>query len=266
MLIRAFNRKWLLTTCLVILAMGVLVRLGMWQLDRLEARRAFNARVQAQIDREALVLNRETLGSDLVNMEYRKVMVQGVYDYANEVALRNQAYENQWGVHLITPLIIEGTQIAVMIDRGWIPAEDYQSGDWSKFSEPGVVEVRGILRRSQDKPDFGNRRDEAPKPGSGRLTTWNFVNVEGISHQTPYPLLPVYIQKAPENGDNGLPIPGLPKLELTEGPHLGYALQWFTFAAILGFGYPVFIRRQEGREQPSRPQTEGSTSGILTNQ
>ena len=34
-------------------------------------------------------------------------------------------------------------------------------------------------------------------------------------------------------------------IELTEGSHFGYALQWFTFAVILFVGYPFYLRKQE---------------------
>jgi len=96
-------RFWL-TTLLVIFAVAIMVRLGIWQLDRLEQRRAFNARVQAQLAQPPLILNNETLRHKLFDMEYRTVIVQGEYDFANQVALRNQAYQNRWGVHLLTPL------------------------------------------------------------------------------------------------------------------------------------------------------------------
>ena len=33
-------------------------------------------------------------------------------------------------------------------------------------------------------------------------------------------------------------------LTLDEGPHLGYALQWFSFAAILVVIYGIFLRQQ----------------------
>ena len=36
---------WVLTTLLAVLGVAVLIRLGLWQLDRLEERRAFNRRV-----------------------------------------------------------------------------------------------------------------------------------------------------------------------------------------------------------------------------
>ncbi len=44
---------------------------------------------------------------------------------------------------------------------------------------------------------------------------------------------------------DGLPIPQVVELDLSEGPHLGYAGQWFLFAAILAVGYPFYVRRQE---------------------
>jgi len=36
----------------------------------------------------------------------------------------------------------------------------------------------------------------------------------------------------------------LPVLDLSEGPHLGYAIQWFFYAALVFFGYPVYLRKQ----------------------
>jgi surfeit locus 1 family protein len=244
---RMFSRRWLLTTLLVLLGVAVLARLGIWQLDRLEQRRAFNARVLAQVDQPALELQGEALNQDLTNMEYRQVIVTGEYDPAQEIALRGQYWQNQWGVHLVTPLHIAGTDQAVLVDRGWIPAEEFESGDWSKFTEPGQVQVRGLIRRSQSKADFGSRSDPTPAPGGSSLKTWNFVNVEAIGGQVDYPLLPIYIQQAPDSSWTGLPYRSQPKLELSEGSHMSYAIQWFTFAAILGLGYPFFIRRQARR-------------------
>ena len=55
----------------------------------------------------------------------------------------------------------------------------------------------------------------------------------------------MYIQTNADVSDTEPPIPFQPEIELTEGPHMGYALQWFTFAAILFFGYPFFVRKQE---------------------
>jgi surfeit locus 1 family protein len=240
-----FSRAWWKTTLLVIAAAGVMIRLGIWQLDRLEQRRVFNARVQAQIEQPALELQGAALDEDLEGMEYRQVIVTGDYDPGEEVVLRNQAWENQIGVRLLTPLRIAGTNQAVLVDRGWIPLEVYNSGDWSQFAEPGVVEVKGVIRASQTRPEIGWRRDVLPGPGDPPLQAWYMANIPGIAAQSSYDLLPVYIQQAPDPAWTSMPYRSQPQLELTEGPHLGYAIQWFLFAAILGFGYPFYVRREE---------------------
>lgn len=234
------------TTILVLIAMAVMIRLGIWQLDRLEQRRAFNARVQAHLDQPALVLDDLTLKENLYDMEYRSVMVQGEYDFENQVALRNQAYQNRWGVALLTPLKVKGTDQAILVNRGWIPGEVFLSGDWSRFDHPGEVTVKGVIRRTQTKPDFGRRSDPIPAPGEPPLKAWNLANVGAISQQIDYPIVPnVYIQQTEGAGEAAnLPIPIPVDLDLSEGPHLGYALQWFTFAAILGIGYPFFVKRR----------------------
>lgn len=249
-----FSRKWLIATILVIIAMAVMVRLGKWQLDRLAQRRAFNARVQAQIDAPLLNLQGDSLNADLANMEYRKVRVTGEYDSSQEIAIRNQTLNGQWGVNLVAPLRIDGSDQYILVNRGWIPGDDYLSGDWSKYDETGQVTVQGIIRYSQDKADFGFRRDAIPKSGDPALKTWNFVNIPGLSQQIPYHLLPVYIQQAPDPSWTGLPTRTQPTLDLSEGPHMSYALQWFSFAIILGVGYPFFIRKREESRKISGDQ------------
>jgi surfeit locus 1 family protein len=256
MLSRMFSRKWILTTLLVFLAMGVMARLGKWQLDRLDQRRAFNARVQEQLDAPPLELSGEALNADLDRMEYRQVQVMGEYDPDQQIALRNQAMNGQWGVHLVTPLRISGSDRAVLVDRGWIPADDFTQGDWQKYNEPGLVDVQGVIRYSQSQADYGPRRDPTPAPGEEPLKTWNFVNVERIDQQITYSLLPVYIQQAPDPNWSGYPIRTQPEIELSEGPHLGYAIQWFAFALILGGGYPFFIRRQESQKNEQKKLVE----------
>lgn len=252
LLVRMFSRRWIFATLLVIAVASGMVRLGFWQLDRLAARRAFNARVQEQLNQPVLVLDAGSAGLDLTGMEYRDVVVRGEYDFGPQVGLRNQAWENQWGVHLITPLRIEGSDRVILVERGWVPAKDFQYDDWAQYDEPGMVEVRGVIRASQSQPDFGRRSDPIPGPGDPPLKVWSFTNVEAIAGQMPYPLLPVYIQQAPDPAWNGMPYRSAPELDLTEGPHMGYALQWFAFACIALIGYPLLIHRREASSPPGR--------------
>jgi surfeit locus 1 family protein len=256
MIKRIFSRQWLLATILVVVGVAILIRLGIWQLDRLHTRRIFNARVSAQIAQPTLELQGNALNADLTQMEYRPITVSGVYDPSGEIALRNQYWNDQWGVHLVTPLKISGSDQSILVDRGWIPGDSYQAGNWSQYAEPGQVIVHGIIRQSQSKAEMGRRSDPTPAPGDGLLKTWNFVNIPRLAGQISTPLLPVYIQQAPDASWQKLPYRYQPELDLSEGPHMGYAIQWFIFAAILGIGYPFFIKRQDTRQEKEHKTNE----------
>jgi surfeit locus 1 family protein len=239
---KMFQRKWIFATFLVLAGTALCIRLGIWQLDRLAQRRAFNHQVVSMRAMSELDLNQQE-PADLAQMEWRHVKVQGEYDFANQFALRNQYNGDQYGYHLLTPLRFDGT--AIVVDRGWIPAQnDSTPADWRKYDEDGTVTVEGQLRLGQTKPRFGGVTDQIPANGS-KLEVWNNADITRIASQIPYPVLPVYIQPNADVNDTTPPIPFQPELELTEGPHFGYALQWFTFATMLFVGYPFFLCKQE---------------------
>jgi surfeit locus 1 family protein len=239
--------KWVLTTLLVLVAAGVMVRLGFWQLDRLAQRRAFNARFLAQVNAPLIDLNGEWkldagLPDRLKGMEYRDVQVVGVYLLQEQLLLRNQVWENLTGYRVLTPLKIEGSSAVILVDRGWIPFD--QDHNLSQFDENGTVVVKGKIRNGQTKPGFGGEPDPAYTPGSAPLKAINLVNLERIQQQVNERMFPVYIQEAPDPAWTRLPYRSLAQVEISEGPHLGYAIQWFTFAITLLSGYPFFVRRQ----------------------
>lgn len=253
--------RWIITTLLVIAAVGVMVRLGFWQLDRLEQRRAFNARVQAQIDSPALDLNTALPALDpldLIDMEYRKVVLRGTYRPQEEVAVRNQIWENQPGYHLLTPVEIEGTNYVVMVNRGWVPLEENSPEHWAKYSQPGTVEIHGEIRQAQNNRRFG-APDPTLAPGETRMDAWNAINLFRIKDQVSGELLPVYILALPEGTQTQPPFRSYEPPDLSEGSHFGYALQWFSFAGVLAVGYPFFVRSQL-REQKHEEQPYTSIS------
>ncbi len=246
---KMFSRAWWFTTLLVFAGTALCIRLGIWQLDRLEQRRAFNTQVGSMRAAEMLDLNKE-LSENISTMEWRAVTVTGEYDFENQVALRNQYNEDQYGYHLITPLQYNPStgsgqaESAVLVDRGWIPADGNSAPeDWRQYDEEGMVAVTGQIRLGQVKPTFGGVADALPESGE-MLFVWNNLNLEKISAQLPYPILNIYVQPNADGSDTIPPIPFQPVVEITEGSHFGYALQWFTFATILFFGYPFYLRKQ----------------------
>ncbi len=240
-----FTPRWVITTLLAATAVAGMVRLGIWQLDRLEQRREFNSRVMAQIEAPELSLPAQIPddANNLYDMEYREVSASGAYDYQNEVLLRNQAREGLPGYHLITPLRLTGSKYAILVDRGFVTLEEGNPEARTAFTQAGPVQVSGILKRPVIPRYFGVP-DPTLAPGETRLDAWNALHVDRIEAQTGYPLLPVILLAAPDPAHPGPPYPSVEQPDLSEGPHMGYALQWFSFAGILAIGYPFFLRKQ----------------------
>ena len=252
-----FSKRWIIPTILAVLGVIVLARLGIWQLDRLDQRRSFNQEVFTQIEAEQLDLN-DDIPVNIDEMEYRSVNLQGMYDFDHQVALRNQDYHLNLGVHLLTPLKLEGSDRVVIVDRGWIPQEYYLNGDWSLFDHQDTDTFQGVVRRYQSEPDFGRSTDPIPNPGDPPLKSWQMANIPAIARQIPYPIVEeIYIQLIPEEGAlpsadplaTTLPLPSDVDVDLTEGNHQSYALQWFTFATILAVGYPIYVLRTEQKRR-----------------
>jgi len=239
-----FSWKWLIATVLVLLGTALCIRLGIWQLDRLAQRRAFNSHYIAISQMPPLELVSAN-GVDLPSMEYRKVTVTGSFDFAHNFVLRNQYYEGQPGYFLLTPLrISDGT--GVLIERGWIPASgNKKPSDWNAYDLPGQVTINGIIRRDEIQINTGSSQNSIIAGTEEKIHYLNIINLGFIGKQLPYTLLPVFIQPNPQPNLQTLPYPYQPEIEISEGPHFGYALQWFAFASILFFGYPFFLRKQK---------------------
>ena len=49
-----------------------------------------------------------------------------------------------------------------------------------------------------------------------------------------------------------------PEVDLSEGPHMGYALQWFAFAIIAGLVYVGVVR---SRERKAKAEAQAGDTG-----
>lgn len=228
---------------MVLAAIGVMARLGVWQLDRREQRRARNADIVQKLALPPIVLNDEGLPPDLSDVKNRLATARGEYDLSRQVTLTQQSWNNSPGFHLITPLVFQGASQAVLVDRGWLPARELAVENWSQYDVTEPVTVTGYIKLSQTVPGAtGDSRQVTGEPE----TEWYRVDIAEIQTQIPYELLPVYLQQAPApGGEVNLPFRSELDNDLSEGPHLSYAIQWFIFATILGVGYVHYVGKRD---------------------
>ena len=221
-----------------VIVAAVCVRLGFWQLSRLEQRRASNARIVAAGALPELRLNEGGTGDGRTD---RRAVARGSFDRSQELVLRGFVYQGAPGVRIVTPLRLEGSDSAVLVLRGFVTADDAVRPTVDSLDEPGEKEIRGVLKPIATEPDSGGPLLR------GGATTWRRLDLAALRARMPYPILEAYLIADRDSTRHGFPI-RLEPPALNDGPHLSYALQWFGFAVTAMVVAGVIALRGKGRD------------------
>lgn len=240
----ALRGRWLAGGLAVVAAAGVCVRLGIWQLHRLDERRDYTSLVDERGELPPASLD-DVLPSgagDVGDSEYRQVTVEGRYEIDHEILVLARSHQGVPGQHVLTPLRLSDGS-AVLVNRGFVPVTDPEAVVPPEArASGGAVVVEGVLRASENGGRFFAATEAARTAGT--LGHVNRIDVGRIDEEVPGSLRPAYVRvEAPIRESTGqVPTPLLPP-EPGDGPHLGYAAQWFAFAVVFLAGWAVLIRR-----------------------
>jgi surfeit locus 1 family protein len=244
-----FRGRYLVGHLIVLTLAGLFVLAGKWQLDRLHEVKTKNAVVRARIGSPAVPLEQVLPPSavDPGDASYRRVVVSGRFDTSRQVLIEFRSYSGDPGDYLMTPVVTSNGR-AILVNRGWIPLANTPVAQASSLAPPtGVVRVTGILFPSE-------HGGPAPAPAGTGIVQTPRIDLSRLAPGFATPLYPAYLQltaQSPrQSGDYPIVLP-LPQLD--NGPHLSYAIQWFSFTAIGLIGWPILIRR-------SRRERDRSTS------
>jgi surfeit locus 1 family protein len=165
--------------------------------------------------------------------------VSGRFDYDQEVVLGARTHQGSPGVDLITPLRIDGSDTAILVNRGWVYSPDGASVDQVRWRERDTATITGYIEVYA--PDAGVT-NVAREPRLVRR-----VSRQELASRVTLPLAPYYLVATGDSADG--PHPARRELPaLDEGPHRSYALQWFSFMAIALAGAGLVIARERRRE------------------
>jgi surfeit locus 1 family protein len=214
----SLSRRDIVGAVVALAIAGVCVALGFWQLDRLGQRRARNAIIAASLGRPPLSVDRGTVPDSVVQ---RRLVATGVFDFTREQVWPLRSFDGTPGVALVTPLrLADGS--AVFVDRGWVPSPDAQHVDRALYREADSATVEGL----------------GMIPPRGHFD----VEIAALRDSVPYALLPFIVQEIGVAAPRGLPR-RWPAPALDNGPHLSYAIQWFSFAVIIVVGTVALLRK-----------------------
>lgn len=241
----AFDRRvvvrprWALAIAIAVVLVVGFVRLGMWQLDRLDERRASNGLVEergsappAPLD-DLIALH----GADPDGLIHRRAVVEGRFRQDLEFFSIGRTYGDLSGTLVATPLELADGSLMIVV-RGLVPS-DTAGPPADGFELPsGEVTLTGRLDDGEEPLRIGE-----PAPDGGTITSISRIDLDFIDTWLPGDVAPISLLLDSQDPEStGASPVRVPDEELTEGSHLGYAIQWFAFALIVavGVGYLVW--------------------------
>jgi surfeit locus 1 family protein len=225
------REKYFFLKSLVALALIILCFIAaQWQYNRGVDRHERNSMIEANIAAPSITL--ATAASDPVKYEWRTVGTTGSFDAGQTILLRNRYFEGKYGFEFLTLFETSNGQ-KFWVDRGWIVAgKDALTAPLIPATPTGEVEISGRLRLDTSLPR--GSFFALPADGVGLISKWN-AQKEVITEGFYLDLL---------NGSTAELTPSVAAQlpELSDGPHMAYALQWVFFAGLVGYGR-VLVRR-----------------------
>jgi cytochrome oxidase assembly protein ShyY1 len=212
--------KTLVALVLVVLCLWA----AQWQYQRGIDRHARNTLIQEQSELPAI--DYQDLSGDIKTFEWRQISLEGSFDDMNQILLRNRYHEGVYGFEQLTLFVFQGGKI--WVDRGWIKAgSDATQPPILQATGSDVVRITGRLRLDSSLPQgkFFAVSNGAQKnlisqldARKGVQTEKFYIDLISSSDPTMNPKVPVELP------------------ELTDGPHMAYALQWVFFAGLVIYG------------------------------
>jgi surfeit locus 1 family protein len=227
-------RRWIVPALGTALAVPLFIQLGLWQRGKAERVQAALAEFEARAHLPPVQMGAGRL--DPIQANNARFMVRGRFESSLQFFIDNRQEGGRAGVHVITPLRIDQSDMRVLINRGWV-AWPGGRGVLPRVSVPeGTVEISGTAQvPSIRKPLWVPERQEAARDLWERLDLARFSTMSGHAVQ------PVVLLQDDGDSNDGL-VRHWPPPENRAPMHTSYAYQWFGIAAVLVafFGYSAW--------------------------
>jgi surfeit locus 1 family protein len=225
------KEPWALFKSIIALLLIILCLWGsQWQYHRGVDRHARNAIIEKRIAQSPIELN--TVKGDLADYEWQRVVVAGTFNPDKQILLRNRYNDGKYGYEVLT-LFTSTDNKSFWVDRGWVQAGATATTPPVVTALPsGEVSISGRLRLDSSLP----RGSFFALPGKGEGL------VSELNAQSQLDTEKFYIDLL--SGSEKSLTPEVPAQlpELSDGPHMAYALQWIFFGGLILYGR-ILIRR-----------------------
>lgn len=229
-------RNWKLAI-LALVFFCIFVYLGCWQISRAHKKQALLDSYAARSLEKPLNANALSLST---KMRFHQVQLTGTFDNAHSFLLDNKIYDDKIGYELYTPFKVNGFGESLLVDRGFIPMP--VNRDILPAIKPilGEVTITGMLNLPPTYVAFGKMIEMPKLVWPLRVEYIEIKEISSIQQRHYYPYILSITPNDPAAYEMKWQIVAM-------GPerHMGYALQWFAFAATLLVLFVSLNRRPE---------------------
>ena len=212
------------------LAAAVLVPLfiatGQWQWNKATSKSS----LQQQLDTRGAepAIQMPTSRVDAQSLLYRKIVAQGHYEPQHQILIDNRILHERAGYDVITPLRIEGSDIRLLVNRGWVPALADRRLVPQIGTPSGPVEVAGtaIIPGSR----FFTLGADDSRFKSEWQGVWQNLDMDRFGKAASFPIQPVVMQLDAQSSAGGF-VREWRRPDERLQTNLNYAMQWWSFAA-----------------------------------
>jgi len=225
------KEPWALFKSFVALLLIVLcLWAAQWQYHRGVDRHARNTVISERIAKSPIGLNAVT--GNLPDHEWQTVSTSGAFDTDKQILLRNRYNEGKYGYEVLT-LFRSKENMSFWVDRGWVEAGATATTPPIVTALPQAeVSITGRLRLDSSLP----RGSFFALPGKGEGL------VSELNAQSQLDTEKFYIDLLSGSDSSLTPKVTAQLPELSDGPHMAYALQWIFFGGLVIYGR-ILIRR-----------------------
>jgi surfeit locus 1 family protein len=223
-------RFWLMTFAALVVA-ATTFSLGQWQLSRAAQKLALQAAIDTQIRLPAVETGGLIGSIDPTVLLHRQAVLTGSWRADHIVYLDNRPMSGKSGFVVLTPLVLAGTNQAILVQRGWVPRNYADRTVLPDISTPaGLVAVQG---RIAPPP---SRLYEFKGADKGRIR--QNLEVESFAAEIALAMLPVTLLQTGVARDGLVREWAAPNFGVDK--NYGYAFQWFGMCALVVFLYIWF--------------------------
>jgi cytochrome oxidase assembly protein ShyY1 len=211
-----------------------------WQYHRGVARHARNTVIETNSSMKPVPLS--TVLSEPSAHEWQPVITDGTFDTSSQILLRNRYFEGVYGFELLTRFTNSAGQ-SFWVDCGWVKAGESATTQPELPPLPsGKVSLVGRLRLDSSLPQ-GSFFAVPVSKSDGLISKANAQSGMNASLSTFYVDL--------LSGSQPSLTPDVPAQlpELSDGPHMAYALQWVFFGGLVVYGRFLIRRDVLSREE-----------------